>query len=129
MEAINAPIEGLLARMESDPETVIGELGAQNIAKLLGQVQKSAALLPTLMSSERLTVGSPTEISQHTETRNVNFTDSQRIGETLDALREAGVLDAFLSTGEIGEITDAEVVEVDDGGPDAEAIGVHDRPE
>lgn len=127
LEAVNAPIEGMLARMKDDPEGTMDEIGAQNIAKLLNQVQQSARLLPTLINTELTIMGQPTQITEHTETQNVNYNDTQRLSDTLDALKESGVLDAFLTTGASGEIIDAEVVEVDDDGPDPEANGFHDR--
>jgi hypothetical protein len=120
LEAANVPVKALLDRMETDPEGVLAEFGAKDITKLLKMAQDSIRLMPTVMAAQRLALGQPTEITEVTETHNVNYNDAQRIGEVLDVLNEAGVLAAFVGSGATGEIIDAEAVEVDDDRPDTE---------
>lgn len=120
LEALSAPVTAMLNKMQMDPEGTLAELAAADVGKLLKLAQDSAKVIPSLMAAERLAMGQPTSIT-HTESVNVHFTDTERIGEILDVLRATGVLDAVLGTGEAGEIVDAEVVEVHDGDSDAEA--------
>jgi len=127
--ALNAPVDALLAKMEADPEGTMTEFGAKDIARLLKMAQDSIRLMPATFTAQRLALGQPTDITEKTETRNINYNDTQRIGEVLDVLHEAGVLDAFIDPGSSGPIIDAEVVEVDDGGPDTEADSVPDSPQ
>lgn len=127
--ALNAPVEALLTKMEVDPEGTMAEFGAKDIAKLLKMSQDSIRLIPTVFAAQRLSLGQPTDITEKTETRNINYSDPQRIGEVLDVLHEAGVLDAFIDSGETGPIIDAEVVEVDDDRPDIEADSIPDSPQ
>lgn len=126
LKALNAPVEALLAKMEADPEGTMAEFGAKDIARLLKMAQDSIRLIPATFSAQRLALGQPTDITEKTETRNINYSDPQRIGEVLDVLHEAGVLDAFVNPGEAGSIIDAEVVEVDDDRSDTEADSLPD---
>lgn len=121
MRALQAPVNALLNRMEAEPEVVMSEFSLVDLTKLMKMVQDSAKVLPSLMSAERLATNQPTNITEHTEIQNVNYGDAERIGEVLDVLRSTGVLASLLGEGEVGEIIDAEVVEMDDGGADAEA--------
>ena len=118
LQAAHLPVLALLDRMETDPEAVMAEFGAKDLAKLLSMAQDSIRLFPNLRAAQRLALGQPTEISERTENINVNYDDSKRIGEVLDVLNEAGVLDAFVGKRSPGEIIDAESVEVDDDGHD-----------
>ena len=124
--ALNAPVEALLTKMETDPEATMAEFGAKDIARLLKMSQDSIRLMPATFSAQRLALGQPTDITERTENRNINYSDPQRIGEVLDVLHEAGVLDAFVNKGEAGPIIDAEVVEVDDDRSDTEADSLPD---
>jgi len=117
LKAANAPVKALLDRMEKDPEAVLAEFDTKDLTKLLKMAQDSIRLMPNLLAAQRTALGQPTEISERTETLNVNYNDSKRIGEVLDVLNEAGVLDAFVGKGEPGEVIDAEDVEVVDVGP------------
>lgn len=118
--ALQAPVRALLDKFQSDPEGLIEEFGTKDLMKLMRLAQDSIKIMPALMNAERLASGQPTQISEHTETQNINYNDSERIGEVLDVLRDAGVLAAFTSEGGFGEITDAEVIEVDDDRSDTE---------
>ncbi len=129
LKAANAPVKALLHRMETDPEGTMAEFGAKDLAKLLKMAQDSIRLMPVLMTAQRLALGQPTGITEKTETRNINYNDSQRIGEVLDVLHEAGVLDAFVNPGEAGSIIDTEAVEVDDDRSDTEADSLPDSPQ
>lgn len=127
LNALNAPVQALLTKMEVDPEGTMAEFGAKDLAKLMRMAQDSIRLIPQIMSSQRLALGQPTDITEKTETHNINYNDSQRIGEVLDVLQDVGVLDAFTGARTSGPIIDAEVVEMDDDPADAETDGVHDR--
>ena len=116
LKAVNAPVMALLDRMETDPDGVLLEFGAKDLTKLLKLSQDSIRLMPNLLAAQRVALGQPTEITERTENVNVNYNDAKRIGEVLDVLNEAGVLDAFIGKGSSGEIIDAESVEVDDDG-------------
>ncbi len=126
LKAVNAPVKALLDRMEKDPDAVMAEFGAQDLTKLLRLAQDSIRLMPNLLSAQRIALGQPTDITERTENVNVNYNDAQRIGDVLDVLNEAGVLDAFVGKGGSGEIIDAEDVEVVDVGPigESEADGI-----
>lgn len=128
LKALNAPIQALLTRMEADPAGVASEFGAKDLAKLMKIAQDSIRLMPNLMTSQRLALGQPGEISERRETHTVTTNDSERIGEILDVLHQVGALDAFTGEGEVGEIIEAEVVEMDDGGAVAQTDSVHDSP-
>jgi len=121
LKAANAPVMALLDRMEDDPEAVMAEFGAKDLIQLMKLSQDSIRLMPNLLAAQRIALGQPTEITERTETLNVNYNDSKRIGEVLDVLNEAGVLDAFIGKGSSGEVIDAESVEVDDARPDGES--------
>lgn len=122
--ALQAPVRALLDKFTADPEALIEEFGTKDLMKLMRLAQDSIKIMPALMNAERLASGQPTQISEHTETQNINYNDSQRIGEVLDVLRDAGVLAAFTSEGSAGEIIDAETIEVDDGGSELETDGL-----
>lgn len=121
LEALRAPVDALIRKMEQDPQGAMEAFDLVDLTKLMKMVQDSAKIMPSVMSAERLATNQPTEISEHTENRNINYGDSERLGEVIDVLRTTGVLASFLGEGATGEITDAEVVEVDDGDSDAEA--------
>lgn len=128
MRALRAPIDALINRMETEPEILLKEFSVTDLTKLMKMVQDSSKLLPALMSAERLASNQPTEITEHTENRNVNYGDSERIGEVIDVLRTTGVLASLIGEGAAGEIVDAEAIEVDDDHADSEADGVHAGP-
>lgn len=128
LKALNAPVQALLTKMEVDAAGVLKEFSAKDLTKLMKVAQDSIRLMPNLLSSQRLALGQPTEISERTETHNVNYNDAERIGEILDVLHQAGVLDAFTGEGQAGEVIDAEVVEMDDGAALAQADSLHDSP-
>lgn len=116
LTALRTPVRALLERMETDPDAVLAEFGAKDLMKLMRVAQDSIKIMPALMGAERLALGQPSEVTERNETHTVNYNDAQRIGEVLDVLKDAGVLDAFLASGGAGEIIDAEAVEMDDGG-------------
>ena len=114
--ALSAPIDALLQRLETDPEAVMAEFGAKDIMRLMKTAQDSAKIYPAMFGAERVAIGQPSDVTERNETHTVNYNDTQRIGEVLDVLKDAGVLAAFLASGGAGEIIDAEAVEMDDGG-------------
>lgn len=126
--ALRAPIDALIHRMESDPDALMQEFSLTDLTRLMKMVQDSSKIIPSLMSAERLASNQPTEITEHTENRNVNYGDSERIGEVIDVLRTTGVLASLIGEGAAGEIIDAEAIEVDDDYADSEADGVHAGP-
>lgn len=121
LEALRAPVDALIRKMEKDPEAAMEAFDLVDLTKLMKMVQDSAKIIPTVMSAERLATNQPTEISEHTENRNINYGDSERLGEVIDVLRTTGVLASLLGEREAGEIIDAEAVEMDDDYSDAEA--------
>lgn len=127
LESIRAPIAAINQKMAMDPTGTLQELSKLDITKLMRLAQDSAKVIPQLMAAERLAVGQPTSISQSTEVVNVNYSDTERIGEVLDVLRATGVLDAILGAGEAGEIVDAEIVEVHDDLSDNETDSLPSR--
>jgi hypothetical protein len=120
LRALRAPIDALITRMETEPDQLMQEFSLTDLTKLMRMVQDSSKVIPNLISAQRLALNQPTNITQHTENQNINYGDAERIGEVLDVLRSTGVLASILGEGAIGEIIDAEVVEVDDGDSDAE---------
>jgi len=119
--ALNAPIDALIRRMEDDPDALMIEFSLADLRSLMKMVQDSAKIIPGLMTAERLATNQSTNITEHAESINTNYGDAERIGEVLDVLRSTGVLASILGEGAVGEIIDAEVVEVDDGRSDSEA--------
>lgn len=117
MRALQAPIDALLTKMQTEPETMMAEFSLVDLTRLMRMVQDSSKILPGLMAAERLATNQPTHITEHNENQNVNYGDAERIGEVLDVLRSTGVLAAILGEGALGEIVDAETVEMDDGDP------------
>lgn len=120
LTALRTPVQALLTRLETEPEAVLAEFGAKDLMRLMKTAQDSIKIMPALMGAERLALGQPSDVTERTETHNVNYNDAQRIGEVLDVLKDAGVLDAFMASGGAGEIIDAEVVEMDDDRSDTE---------
>ena len=125
--ALRAPAQAMVKWMEENPDEVDAAFGVNGddkkaAARLLRQVQDSSKIYPSIINAERLAVGSPTDITEHTE--NINYGDAERIGEVLDVLQATGVLDAILGKGEGGEIIDAEIVGVDDDQTDDQADGL-----
>lgn len=121
MRAVRAPIQALMRKIEANPDLLDEAFEPKDITKLMKLVHDSAKIIPALMNAERLATHQPTEITEHTENRNINYGNTERIGEVLDVLRTTGVLSSILREGETGEIVDAEAVEVDDDPSDIEA--------
>ncbi len=121
MSAVRAPIQALISKIETNPDLLEEAFEPKDLARLIKLGQDSAKILPGLMNAERLATHQPTEISEHTENRNINYGNTERIGEVLDVLKSTGVLASILREGEVGEIVDAEAVEVDDDRADIEA--------
>ncbi len=125
LKALQAPVEAMNKWMEENPEEAASAFAAtdpKTAARLLKQVQDSSKIYPSIINAERLAVGQPTDVTEHTE--NINYGDAERIGEVLDVLQATGVLDAILGKGEGGEIVDAEIVGVDDDRADDETDGL-----
>ncbi len=107
-----SPIEALNHVIDTDPE-FIANLSKGNKGKLIDLSIKAARTIPSLMSSERLALGMPTEIvGGAIEHQHIVAVERDRIGEVLAELEAAGVINVGYPGGEPGEIIDAEVVEV-----------------
>jgi len=125
LRALRAPVEAMNKWIEENPDEVAAAFSANDAktaGRLLKMVQESSKIYPAIINAERLAVGSPTDITEHTE--NINYGDAERIGEVLDVLQATGVLDAILGNREGGEIVDAEIVRVDDDRADDETDGL-----
>jgi hypothetical protein len=121
LKALRAPIDSMLAKLDDDPDAFTDAFSPKDLLKLMKAVQDSAKLLPSIMNAQRLATNQPTSISEHTENQNIHYADAERLGEVVDVLASTGVLDAIVGAGTPREVIDAEAVEVDDGGSDAEA--------
>jgi len=114
-EAIGAlmiPIKALSTAMEEDEE-FIASLSRTDAKKLISLANQSARTIPSLMSAERLARDMPTEIVGGTiDHRHVVAVERDQIGEILEVLGRAGVLDDGDRSLGTGEIVDAEVVDV-----------------
>ena len=108
-----APIRALNHRIESDPD-FIASLSKSSAAKLIGMSNSAARTIPNLMSAERLARGMPTAVVGGTvDVNHVVRIERDHIGEVLDVLAGAGVLDGRGHRLGAGEILDAEVVDDD----------------
>jgi hypothetical protein len=113
LEGIMAPIRALNHRIESDPD-FIASLSKSSAAKLISMSNSAARTIPNLMSAERLARGMPTEVVGGTvDVNHVVRIDRDHIGEVLDVLAGAGVLDGRGNRLGVGEVVDAEVVDDD----------------
>ena len=125
LTALRAPVAAMNKWIEDHPEdvaTAFSANDAKTAGRLLKMVQESSKIYPAIINAERLAVGQPTDVTEHTE--NINYGDAERIGEVLDVLQATGVLDAILGNREGGEVIDAEIVGVDDDRADDQADGL-----
>jgi len=128
-EALMAPVIALQKRLDQNPEAVMAELDDQTVGKLIAQVQASARVLQPIMNAERLAQGLPTEITEGREDHVISIDGASvdTISGILQSLEETNLLAHFLGEGATGEVVDAEIVEVDPGGPPPEADGFSAR--
>jgi len=114
-KAINGlmvPIDALTIAM-SDNEEFIADLTNMDKKKLISLANLAARTIPSLMAAERLSRGMPTEIvTGVVEHQHVVSVERDQIGNVLEVLGQAGVLDVGNANSGTGDIIDAEVVEV-----------------
>ncbi len=115
VEAIGSlmiPIKALSLAMERD-EDFIKSLSKTDAKKLISLSVRAAGMVPKLMQAERLARGMPTEIIggvlEHQVTHRM---ERDQIGEVLTVLDGSGALDDRIRDLSVGEVVDAEVVEV-----------------
>ena len=112
IEALMIPIKALGVAMESD-EDFVSNLSKTDAKKLISLANQSARTIPSLMNAERLARDMPTEIVGGTiDHRHIVTVERDRIGEILEVLGRAGQLDDGSRNLGVGEIVDAEVVDV-----------------
>lgn len=120
IDGLMTPIKALTHRIETDPE-FIENLSQASAAKLVDMAGKASRTIPSLMNAERLARGMPTEIvGGVVEHQVVNTVDRDQIGEILEVLERARVLDVGDGSLGSGEIVDAEVVDVHPLPPDGD---------
>jgi len=118
LEGLMAPIRALNHRMEEDPD-FMDTLSKGSINKLIGLANSAARTMPNLMSAERLARGMPTEVIGGTvDVNHVVKVERDHIGEVLDVLAGAGVLDGRGHGLSVGPVIDAEVVDDDPVSPE-----------
>jgi len=106
------PIDALTIAM-SDNEEFIADLTNMDKKKLISLANLAARTIPSLMAAERLSRGMPTEIvTGVVEHQHVVSVERDQIGNVLEVLGQAGVLDVGNANSGTGDIIDAEVVEV-----------------
>jgi len=114
-KAINGlmvPIDALTVAM-SDNDEFMADLTNMDKKKLISLANLAARTIPSLMAAERLSRGMPTEIvTGVVEHQHVVSVERDQIGNVLEVLGQAGVLDVGYSDSGTGDIVDAEVVEV-----------------
>lgn len=111
IDALMVPVKALNEAMQD--EDFVHSLSKTDAKKLVQMANQSARTIPSLMSAERLARGMPTEIVGGTIDHNHVVTiERDQIGEILEVLAGAGVLDVGDPDFETGEIVDAEVVDV-----------------
>ena len=111
LDGLMTPIRALLHRIESDPD-FIAKLSETSASKLIGLANAASRTMPNLMSAERLARDMPTTIVGGTVQHNIEMVEVDHIGEVLAVLAGAGILDGPGNAFSVGEIVDAEVVEV-----------------
>ena len=121
LTALRAPVDALLAKLEADPDAFAEAFEIKDLAKLMKLVQDSTKIIPSIMNAERAAAGQTHQSSDRGESQNLNYGNTERIGEVLDVLRATGVLASLIGEGALGEIVDAQVVEMDDDRADDQA--------
>ena len=112
IEALMTPIRVVNRLIETDDEFV-NSLSKSDAKKLISMANQAARTIPSLMNAERLARGMPTEIVGGTvDHKHVVAVERDQIGEILEVLGTAGVLDVGGGNLGTGEIIDAEVVDV-----------------
>lgn len=106
-----APIQALNRRIQEDPE-FIDTLSKTNPRDLIKLSNMASRTIPSLMAAERLARDMPTEIVGGTVVHKIEAVERDHIGEILDVLEQAGVLYGSGYGLPVGEVVDAEVVEV-----------------
>ena len=111
IDSLMTPVKALQRRMDDDPD-FLDNLSKASAAKLIDMANKASRTIPSLMNAERLARGMPTEVVGGTvEHQLVTTVDRDQIGEILEVLDQAGVLNVGGGDLDTGEVVDAEVVE------------------
>jgi len=101
-----------LTNMDKKKLISLANLAARTIPSLMA-AERLSRTIPSLMAAERLSRGMPTEIvTGVVEHQHVVSVERDQIGNVLEVLGQAGVLDVGYSDSGTGDIVDAEVVEV-----------------
>ncbi len=112
IEGLMIPIRVLNDKIASD-DSFIDKLSKASVVKLIDMANKSARTIPSLMSAERLARGMPTEIvGGLVEHQVTHVIERDKIGEVLEVLERAGVLNVGGDDFSTDEIVDATVVEI-----------------
>lgn len=112
IDALMVPVRVVNRLIEAD-DGFVESLSRTDAKKLISMANQAARTIPSLMNAERLARGMPTEIVGGTiDHRHVVSVERNRIGEVLEILGRAGVLDVGDRNLGVGEIVDAEVVDV-----------------
>jgi hypothetical protein len=120
-DALMAPINAIKARMDTDPEGFMAELGDMPAQKLVQSMQASTRTLQQVMNAERVALESPTELTGAREhDHSIGVSDADRLTGILTALDGSGLLDDILRARNLGPVIDAEAHEVDPDRPSPE---------
>ena len=112
IKGLMVPIDALTAAM-SDNQEFMADLTNMDKKKLISLANLAARTIPSLMAAERLSRGMPTEIvTGVVEHQHVLSVERNQIGNVLEVLGQAGVLDVGDPDRGTGYVVDAEVVEV-----------------
>jgi len=112
IDGLMAPIDALSLAMVDDPD-FISSLAKSDKKKLIDLANRATRTIPSLMAAERLSRGMPTTIvGGNVEHEVIHTVERDQIGGILEVLERAGVLDVGQRSLGVGEVVDAEVVEV-----------------
>jgi hypothetical protein len=112
LDGLMAPIAALNTRMAKDAD-FLENLSQTSAKKLITLANSSARIMPSLMAAERLAHDMPTEMVGGTvEHQHTLKVERDHIGDVLEVLDRAGVLNGRGNGFGIGEVVDAEVVDV-----------------
>ena len=112
IEALTVPADALRYAIENDPN-FIKKLSKTSANRLVSLVNQTSRTIPALLNAERLVRGMPTEIiSGVVEHQHVVSVEQSQMGAILDVLANANRLNDGSGDSDVGEVVDAEVVEV-----------------
>ncbi len=125
LEHLTIPFQAIEQAMKDNPD-FIKKLSKTNVLRLFDMAVKASKAAPSLMTAERLARNQPTEIIKaEGEVRHVHeISAPEQLAEVIAILDRNHALAIGGRQGSVGEIIEADVVEVHDDDADAEADSV-----